>query len=442
MKTMIKKLYINSWIALFSMLLFISSCDLDDIQDPNNPSVGSIETNATISELQNLLDGIQAAMRNEYGIYFDGVSVIGREVYRFSGSDPRYTGELMGASTGILDAGAFYTQNPYNARYRVIKNCNILITAVKNTKAALSDEQRKALNGLAKTIKAHELLMVFNQQYDNGIRVQVEDPNNLGAFLDKAGSLDAIVSLLDSGAADLKAGGSSFALKLGKGYAGFDAPPTFLKFNRGLAARINAYRENWDAVNSSLAESFLNENGDLKSGVYYIFSKSGGDILNEVFYPLNVSGEVRLAHPSFITDAEANDSRTAKAKKRNATATSNGLSSDYDFALYTTNVDPIPIIRNEELILLEAEVYIQKGQTVEAVRTLNIIRNAAGLGNYSGASDKEGLIRELLKQRRYSLYGEGHRWIDLRRYDKLADLPIDRAGDDVWQKFPRPANEN
>lgn len=442
MKTIVNYIKNRIWSLLICLLVVISGCELDDIQDPNNPSIGSIETNATISELQNLLDGIQAAMRNEYGIYFDGVSVIGREVYRFSGSDPRYTGELMGASSGILDAGAFYTQNTYNARYRVIKNCNILLTAVKNTKAALSDEQRKALNGLAKTIKAHELLMAFNQQYDNGIRVQVEDPDNLGPFLDKAASLNAIAALLDEASADLKLGGVAFALKLGKGFTGFDNPATFLKFNRALSARVNAYRENWDGVNASLLESFINENGDFKTGVYYIFSKSGGDILNEVFYPLNASGEVRLAHPNFIADSDANDSRVNKAKKRTAPTTSNGLTSEFDFALYTTNTDPIPIIRNEELVLLQAEYYIQKGLTIDAVRSLNIIRNAAGLADYSGASDKDGLIRELLKQRRYSLYGEGHRWIDMRRYNKLAELPIDRAGDDVWTQFPRPANEN
>jgi starch-binding outer membrane protein, SusD/RagB family len=47
----------------------------------------------------------------------------------------------------------------------------------------------------------------------------------------------------------------------------------------------------------------------------------------------------------------------------------------------------------------------------------------------------------MLKQRRYALYGEGHRWIDMRRYNLLGTLPIDRAGDDVWVQFPRPANE-
>ncbi|MBK8956516.1 MAG: RagB/SusD family nutrient uptake outer membrane protein [Saprospiraceae bacterium] len=157
---------------------------------------------------------------------------------------------------------------------------------------------------------------------------------------------------------------------------------------------------------------------------------------------MNAAGEVRLAHPSFVTDAEAGDTRLSKVSKRNTAATSNGLTSEYDFAVYKTNIDNIPIIRNEELILLQAEYYIQTSQTTEALRMINKIRNAAGLGNYSGASDKDVLINELLKQRRYSLYGECHRWVDARRYNKLNTLPIDRAEDEVWDKFPRPASEN
>ena len=425
----------------FALSTALTSCELDDLDDPNNPSVGGIEGNATLSELQNLVDGIQAGMRNNYNIYFDGVSVIGREIYRFSGSDPRYTGELMGASTGKLDPGAFYTVNPYTSRYRVIKNCNILQTAVKNTKAALTNEQRNGFNGFANTIKAHEMLMAFNQQYDNGIRIQVDDPNNLGAFLDKSGSLDGIIALLDEGSQNLQNGGTAFAFKLGRGFTGFSTPAEFNKFNRALAARVNAYRENWNGMKNALDASFINDNGDINTGVFYVFSKSGGDLLNEVFYPLNANGEVRLAHPSFIADAEAGDKRLQKVSKRTTPVTSNMLTAEYDFALYKTNTDNIPMIRNEELILLRAEYFIQNGQTIEALRYLNIIRNAAGLGNYSGASDKNGLINELLKQRRYSLYGECHRWIDARRYNQLGTLPIDRTGDDVWDKFPRPDSE-
>ena len=37
----------------------------------------------------------------------------------------------------------------------------------------------------ANTVKAHELLMVFNLEYSNGIRVDVANPDALGPFLSK-----------------------------------------------------------------------------------------------------------------------------------------------------------------------------------------------------------------------------------------------------------------
>ena len=107
-------------------------------------------------------------------------------------------------------------------------------------------------------------------------------------------------------------------------------------------------------------------------------------------------------------------------------------------------MDKIPIIRNEELILIYAEAKTQLGgaaNLTDAVTAINKIRTAASLPVYSGAATQAALIDEMLKQRRYSLYGEGHRWIDMRRYNRLNTLPLDRAGDDVWVQFPRPANE-
>jgi len=48
----------------------------------------------------------------------------------------------------------------------------------------------------------------------------------------------------------------------------------------------------------------------------------------------------------------------------------------------------------------------------------------------------------MLKQRRYSLFGESHRWIDMRRFDRLSELPNDRAGDMVPSTIPIPKDEN
>ncbi len=59
-----------------------------------------------------------------------------------------------------------------------------------------------------------------------------------------------------------------------------------------------------------------------------------------------------------------------------------------------------------------AEVKAQLGPASDAVTAINRIRNAAGLIVIDIFSDVENDGTEILKQRRYSLYGEGHRWID------------------------------
>ncbi|HVG40078.1 MAG TPA: RagB/SusD family nutrient uptake outer membrane protein, partial [Chitinophagaceae bacterium] len=176
-------------------------------------------------------------------------------------------------------------------------------------------------------------------------------------------------------------------------------------------------------------------------GVFHLFSAAGNDQLNPLFFQQNSSGEARVVHPTFITNAEAGDTRLNKATLRTTAEFQDGLQSNYDFFLYKNNIASIPIIRNEELVLIYAEVAAQTNNTTEALKGINTVRNAAGLSNYSGATDKASLITEILKQRRYSLFGEGHRWIDMRRYGLLQLLPIDRTGDNVWQQFPVPANE-
>jgi hypothetical protein len=90
-----------------------------------------------------------------------------------------------------------------------------------------------------------------------------------------------------------------------------------------------------------------------------VFSTSSGDILNPVYVGQNQNGEVRLAEPHFATDILPGDDRINKATLRDAPASKDGLTSDRDVWVYTSSTAPIPIIRNEELILIYAEAKIQ-----------------------------------------------------------------------------------
>ncbi|HNP17198.1 MAG TPA: RagB/SusD family nutrient uptake outer membrane protein [Fulvivirga sp.] len=422
-------------------LVTLLSCQIDEIQDPNNPSVIAIENNASRNELQLLVSGVESEMRDEMGFYYDVLGIIGREYYFFTNSDPRYTGEVLGKGEATLDDAGFYGTRPYAGRYKVVKDANILMTAAQNAADPLSDSELKGFTGFAKTTQAYSLLLVLNMQYQNGIRIEVSDPENLGPFKDYSTALGDISSLLDAGYADLNTAGSEALFFLSEGFVfnGLDELESLKQFNRAIKARVELYRGNKTAALSALSDSFFDLAGSLNMGPSHFYDAAGTDLPNPVYRTPNGS-EALAAQPSYVTDIRAGDDRINKVAMRTSPATLDGLTSNYDVVIYSSISSNIPIIRNEELILIYAEANIGTNNT-EAASALSIITSAHGLGNYTGALTDSELVDELLYNRRYSLFGEAHRWIDMRRYDRLDQLPIDRPGDDVWTQLPRPVSE-
>jgi hypothetical protein len=432
-----KKINYIQTIFFASAVIFFSACK-KDYGNLNGPTVQEYQNNATVAELNNLVSGTESGMRNSIAFYLDDVGTIGREIYHFSNSEPRYVTDLLGAANAELSGSNFYISTPWASRYRVVKNCNALIDAANNTTLA-TDAQKKAYTGFAKTIKAYQLLMNLNLTDSNGIRVDVADPDNLGPIVDYSTALTSISALLDDGKNDLTGADVAFPLA---GFGQFSDAAGLVQFNRALAARVDVYEKKWSDALTALNGSFFDLNGDFTTGVYHVFGTGSGDQLNPAFIPQNQNGEVRVAHPSYAADILPNDDRINKATLRNSTASiPAGLSSNRDVWVYTSSTAPIPIIRNEELILIYAEANIQLNNFDDAIKALNVIRNKHGLANYSGAQTLAALIDEMLYERRYSLYFEGHRWIDMRRYNRLNQLPLDRPDDNVWSEFPLPVTE-
>ncbi|WP_062054733.1 RagB/SusD family nutrient uptake outer membrane protein [Aquimarina longa] len=425
-------------IGILSMV--VVSCEVEDGANLNGPTTDQISSDISRSELIQATSGVLADMRTRLGTQIDGQSVAGREYWRIQSSDPRWTADLL---TGKLDDNAFYSVSPYASRYTTIKGINLILEGLEKSTADFSNEEKAAAKGFLNTIKAHELLMVLNQQYKNGIRLDISDPKNLGPFVSYEEGLTAVFNMLTTAATDLSNGGSAFPLAISSGFSLFSTPIEFLKFNNALAARVEAYRGNYESVNTLLQSSFMNMSGDLSSGANYTFSLAGGDVPNPLFFDVNASeANARLAHPSFIADAEAGDTRLNKIAARTTSLALDGLTGTHSVFVYKSNTDPVSIIRNEELILLSAEANHISNPTA-AVAAIDVIRTAAGLPAYSGGTSPAELVTEILKQRRYSLYAEGgHRWIDLRRFNKLSELPIDRSGDAIFDQFPTPVNEN
>ncbi len=434
--------YLIQFLFITSLLFGFSSCELEELEDPNGASV-ELQENPTILDLKTLVAGTEHLLRDEVGFWYEAVGIIGRECYRFTSSDPRYTSDLLGKGEATLDNNTFYTTRTFTGRYRTVRNTNILITAVNNISATtgITEEEKNGFLGFAKTIQAYELLIVSQHQGDCGIRFDVANVDNLGPFLGSEQALQSISGLLDEAVGHLDNAGSEFIFGLAEGFVGFDSPATFKQFNRAIAARVAAYQGDFSKVLNLLGSTFLDETGGQEVGPALFYGSAGTDLTNPLTYVPNDANAL-LAHPSYVTDLEEGDTRSSKVAERESVYELDDLSSGWDVALYFSQTAGIPIIKNAELILLKAEASTQTGDVGGATAAINAIRTANGLGEYGGGTSTDELINEILKQRRYSLFMEGHRWIDMRRYNKLNELPIDRAGDDVFNSFPRPLTEN
>jgi len=424
----------NKILMLLVLVFGLNACELDPIADPNGPTAESFETGAALSDLQLLVSGLEAVIRNDMEFHYETVNIVGREYYDLNNIDPRYTGELLGAQGAVLDNNGFLTTRSFSARHRSIRNGHVLINAANN--AVISDAQRNGFLGMAKTIQAYEMLLELNRQYENGIRLDTSDPFNLGPYSNgyQAG-LDGIMAILNDANSNLANAEFAFVSTLA------DSPAEFSQFNRAIAARVALYQEDAAAALTALDNSFMNLAGDMFDGVYHSFGLSGNDQANPLFYIPSPDVDRYIVQQEFFDDAEAGDSRvSSKTLDLGTTIIADDLQGDFQITLYNSNIDGVPLIRNEELILIYAEANIASNPG-EAVNAINIVRNAASLGNYTGSNDAADLENEILQQRRYSLFGEGHRWVDMRRFGRLDQIPTDRPGDVVHVQFPRPIAE-
>lgn len=421
-------------LGLAALAVFGTSCELEDIPNPNGPTLEGLD-GATAEDVRLLATGLESVLRNDIEFYYWTTSMIAREYYDLRGTDPRYTGELLGAEGAILDNNGFLTTRTFSGRYRAVRNANNFLDILASTSASFTTNEINAYEGLAGVVKAYSLLLVLNHQYQNGIRLDVADVDNLGPFVSYEDGLRAIEGQLRVAAEQLENGGEAFAFPSTLA----DTPAEMAQFANALKARVDLYLGNKAAALVSLQNSYFDLEGDLDAGTYHQFGASGNDILNPLFTVPGVT--LYIATGSFLNAAEEGDARvSSKTTQLDETFALDGLSGDVQVTLYDSQTSPVPIIRNEELILISAEANIGTDNDA-AVAAINVVRNAAGLDDYSGATDDASLLDAVLNERRFSLFGEGHRWIDLRRTDRLDEIVLDRPGDVVHTQFPRPILE-
>jgi hypothetical protein len=105
---------------------------------------------------------------------------------------------------------------------------------------------------------------------------------------------------------------------------------------------------------------------------------------------------------------------------------------------------PLPVLRDEELVLLRAQALFEAGRFIEGYADLNSVHTFYGLTPYVVSTNLQQARSDLLYDKRYSLLGEGvQRLVDLRAYGRInaANYPAQTATDAYNSAFPIPKAE-
>jgi hypothetical protein len=450
--------------------------DLQDLVD--NPTPAALYQTAT-GLLVTWRDWVAAGTNDTYA----NLGLLGRESYTEDIADPRFEAEML--SVALSPDSPAFGGNHWGEPYENLRVGSIILSGIPNSTPPLSDNDRNWLEGYVKTVLAAGLIQVALMRDTNcGCPITVtENLTDPAPTVSVDQVWTEIIRLLDEAAGDLSAASGTAPFNLSSGFDGiagvvqvgfFRTAEGFRQFNRALRARVAMYREDWNGVLTALDQSFIDESAPMSLGVYHVFTQQSGDATNGM---AQFGNDPNLrAHPGYKADVELkadgspDDRFTAKTRPitsrayqariclgdagaspwppdpRYVTDPGGGTPNrdcDLGFNLYPAVTTPVSIIRNEELLLMRAEANIQLGNLALAQSDINVVRSVSG-GLEPVTLTASNAIDQLLYERQFSLWWEGHRWYDMRRYNRLGDLPVDNPGNPragVASIYPIPREE-
>jgi hypothetical protein len=459
--------------ATAASLLVLAACDFN-ILNTNQPTQGDLLSNPTRDKLSAAATGVLSSSRAGIQSLIWRLGSMGREGINLSGNNqPDYAEPFFGP----VQSGGSFGGTLWLDRYQSIRTANIYLQALANNSSLtgpdlLTDGERAASRGMANTMKALAFLYVIETRAQLGAPVDVDRPVSAGPapWVSEDSVYGYILGLLNSAQADLTAAGSTdFPFSIPPGLADFATPADFIAFNRALAAKAEVLRATalngcgatpatcYAAALTALGQSFLSTApADFQKAANHDYSTDPGDQTNDLSEPLDGSTFFALSDNITEADTQANGAKDervlTKIDSAKAVQILGGISipGELKFTIYLSNGaadagHPIPIIKDEELLLLRAEASWFTGAKAAAIIDLNNVRQNSGLlppTTVTAASSDAAFISALLYERRFSLLWEqGTRWIDARRFGLLSSIPADVSGGNVPEMMPVPSTE-
>jgi hypothetical protein len=459
----------------------VVACSQSPVGNLNAPSVGLNPT-----AFQARVIGALATQRADFGTRVLALDAFARNAANFTTTDNRYITMWLGDAQQIGNSTYYGTTN-WAGQFVVARQINTIFQDLPNATPAYSAPQRAKLTGILQTIKALSFMYAAETRDTLGVPIAGVDeanPNTPAPILCARDTWRAIVALLDSGLASLNADTSAgLPVTLVQGMASVSqraspstAAGSFASFNRALAAKAGlelAYAIARspggtaptpttagapDAGALTRADSALHASALYNPGVlappaagdftealavYHTFSGASGDIANPMqgfestYYILNEA----------IADIDPADKRLSKLMPSPFGAAGtpyNAVASGRTLSMYQNATSPMPIVRNEELTLIEAQIRLGLGDLAGAVAAINTVRTAvAGLPPVNPAT-YTAVRNQILKELRASTIGEpsGDRAIAIRHYALASVVDTTWGANDTHATVqPLPVNE-
>ncbi|MSR06962.1 MAG: RagB/SusD family nutrient uptake outer membrane protein [Gemmatimonadetes bacterium] len=493
---------IGSLAAATAMLVMVGCKDLD-VVNLNGASASSLETAPTPAQLVTAAQSLVTQWRGIDAGHASELTKYGYEMWSFRASEPR---GLTNVVTGPITGG--------NWSFGTIKNINLFLAAINNV-TGMTDAEKAGLRGWLKMNLAiqYEDMAQAHDSFGVVLVLQADPLNGAPAPINtKAQVWTEIFRLMDEAyTTDLPAAGATFPnLKISAGFAGYNTPVTMRPLNRALVARwrnivavpfgrpgYNA--ADWTAVQTALGLSFISPStvagapttgmtaAQMRAGPFHVYEASSTNGLNSVdrFSVWRFGFEAQckttgaipgascgadsvLTSTTAVTYTPTNrDGRAFGANARvmyvgTASAlnlfnvTSNARQTDMLAPTQTARIGTLaslPVIRNEELLLIRAETYLNANppDCANAILDINRVRTSAIAAMpaltcpyvaVAALNQPATLEDELLYEKRFSLWAEnGTVWLDMRHYGKAKLIPHWLPEFRIFDIFPIPAAE-
>jgi tetratricopeptide (TPR) repeat protein len=322
------------------------------------------------------------------------------------------------ALNSLTSANAIVGNNIWKAAYAYLYQCNIILEGLGKSKG-VSEAEKNRLAGEVQFVRA--LCYTYLVNLFGDVPLVTNSNADKNALLPRSPA-DSVYKLIIS---DLLAAHSALPDVVQNTSPGKMA-------SQALLARVYLYRKEWDKAASAASALINSQRYRIVPDLSRVFISASAETIfqwapvlqaintaeGNFFNPSSPTAKPLYAiTPQLLAAFEQNDLRRDNWIKAGPT-----YAYPFKYKISTSTVPATEyniVLRLAEQYLIRAEARAQQNNTSEAIEDINIIRVRAGLPALPDNLSKEQCLAAIEKERRIEFMAEwGHRWIDLKRWQK------------------------